>query len=36
MIRIYKDDVFSFDINEYNRNELLKMCWGLGKCESSS
>lgn len=34
MIRIYKGDVFSFDISEYNRKELLQMCWNLGKCEN--
>lgn len=32
MIKIYDGEVFSFDIKEYNRSQILKQCWENSKC----
>lgn len=32
MIKIYNGDVFSFDIKDYDRWQLLKLCWKNSKC----
>lgn len=32
MIKIYIGDVFSFDIKEYDRWQLLNKCWKNSKC----